>query len=95
MRTFLLSLFAGAIVVSSAAAQTPTPIIVQAVTPAPTNQSPVTAGVTTPATQTTLKVLQAIKAANDEILAQQKATLEKLDEMEKAANEIRIYSKRG
>jgi hypothetical protein len=36
-----------------------------------------------------------MKAINDEILAQQKATLEKLDEMEKAANEIRIYSKRG
>ena len=37
----------------------------------------------------------AIKAANDEILKQQTATLEKLDELEKAANEIRIYSKRG
>jgi len=95
MRAFFLSLLAGAIVLGSADAQSPSPIVIQAMTPAPTKQSPVTAGVTTSATQTTLKALQAMKAANEEILAQQKATLEKLDEMEKAANEIRIYSKRG
>jgi hypothetical protein len=64
-------------------------------TPATANQSPVTAAVTTASTQTAIKALQAIKAANDEILNQQKAALEKLDEMEKAANELRIYTKRG
>ncbi len=95
MRIILLSLFAGVVVFSSALAQTPAPIVVQAMTPAPSKQTAVVAGVTTPATQTTLKALQAMKATNDEILAQQKATLEKLDEMEKAANDIRIYSKRG
>jgi hypothetical protein len=36
-----------------------------------------------------------MKEANEEILKQQRATLEKLDEIEKAANEIRIYTKRG
>jgi hypothetical protein len=71
------------------------PIVVPAMTPAKTTQSPVTAAVTTTSTQTTLKALQALKAANDEILKQQTATLEKLDEIEKAANEMRIYSKRG
>jgi len=95
MRTFILSLLAGAIVVSSADAQSPTPVIIQAATPATTIQSPVTAGVTSSATETTLKALQAMKAANDEILKQQKATLEKLDEMEKAANDIRILTKRS
>ncbi len=70
------------------------PIVVPAMTPT-TAQGPAAAAVTTAATQTTLKALQAIKAANDEILKQQTATLEKLDELEKAANEIRIYSKRG
>lgn len=95
MRTFFLSLLASALVLSSANAQSPTPIVVQAMTPAPTTQSPVTAGVVTSATQTTLKALQAMKVANEEILKQQKATLEKLDEMEKAANDIRIYTKRG
>ena len=95
MRALFLSVLAGAIVLSSVAAQSPPPIVIQAMTPAPTKQSPVTAAVTTSATETTLKALQAIKAANDEILAQQKATLEKLDEMEKVANDIRIYTKRG
>ncbi len=70
------------------------PIVVPAMTPT-IAQSPAAAAITTAATQTTLKALQAIKAANDEILKQQTATLEKLDELEKAANEIRIYSKRG
>lgn len=95
MRTLVFSLIACALTASTITAQSPTPIVVQAMTPATANQSPVTAAVTTVSTQTTLKVLQAVKAANDEILTQQKATLEKLDEMEKAANEIRIYTKRG
>jgi hypothetical protein len=95
MRALLLSILAAAMVVSSGRSQTPMPVVVPAMTPATTAQSPVTAAVTTASTQTTLKALQAIKAANDEILKQQAATLEKLDEMEKAAQEIRIYSKRG
>jgi hypothetical protein len=45
--------------------------------------------------QAALSALQAMKAANDEILKQQAATLVKLDEMEKAANEIRIHTKRS
>jgi hypothetical protein len=96
MRTLLLSILAAAMVVSIGHAQSPMPVVVPAMTPAATTaQSPVTAAVTTASTQTTLKVLQAIKAANDEILNQQAATLEKLDEIEKAAQEIRIYTKRG
>ena len=95
MRPFIISILSLALFVSLTAAQTPMPVVVPAMTPAKTAQSPVTAAVTTTATQTLLKALQAMKAANDEILKQQAATLEKLDEMEKAAQEIRIYSKRG
>jgi hypothetical protein len=95
MRTLIFSLIACALTASGIHAQSPTPIVVQAMTPATANQSPVTAAVTTASTQTAIKALQAIKAANDEILNQQKAALEKLDEMEKAANELRIYTKRG
>lgn len=94
MRALILSIIAAAFLVSTGYAQTPMPIVVPAMTPA-TAQSPAAAAVTTAATQTTLKALQAIKAANDEILKQQTATLQKLDEIEKAANEIRVYSKRG
>ena len=94
MRGLILTILAATIVISTSNAQTPMPIVVPAMTPA-SAQSPAAAAVTTAATQTTLKALQAIKAANEEILKQQTATLEKLDEIEKAANELRIYSKRG
>ncbi|HEV2803855.1 MAG TPA: hypothetical protein VGW57_02880 [Chthoniobacterales bacterium] len=94
MRLLFVSLIATVTLASTVLAQTPIPIVVPAMTPAK-NQSPVTAAVTAAATETSLKALEAIKAANDEILKQQTATLEKLDEIEKAANELRIYSKRG
>jgi hypothetical protein len=94
MRAFIPAAAAFALLISIGVAQTPMPIVVPAMTPA-TAQSPVAAAVTTASTQTTLKALQAVKAANDEILKQQAATLEKLDEMEKTAQEIRIYTKRG
>ena len=95
MRTLIVSLIACALIASGINAQSPTPIVVPAMTPAPANQTPVPVAVTTASSQTAIKVLQAMKAANDEILSQQKAALEKLDEMEKAANELRIYTKRG
>lgn len=92
MRAIILSLFA-VVAIASAQSQTPMPIVVPAMTPA-------TVVKTAPAenassAQAGLKALQALKAANAEILKQQEATLLKLDELEKAANEIRIYSKRG
>ena len=95
MRPFTSIAFAFTLCVSTVAAQTPMPVVVPAMTPATTSQSPVTAAVSTASNQTTLKVLQAIKAANDEILKQQAATLQKLDEIEKTAQDIRIYTKRG
>ena len=94
MRTLIFSAVILGLV-SIGHAQSPIPVIVPAMTPATKVQSPVTAAVATASTQTALKALQAIKAANDEILKQQAATLEKLDEMEKTANEIRINTKRG
>jgi beta-lactamase regulating signal transducer with metallopeptidase domain len=95
MRTLIFFIFASLVAFSCLNAQTPTPIIVPAMTPATAGQTPSAAAVSTTATQTTLKALQAVKAANAEILNQQQATLEKLDEMEKAANDLRIYTKRG
>ena len=94
MRTYF-SILAAAVLVSVASAQSPMPIVVPAMTPATTAKSPATPAVANAATQTTLKALQEIKAANTEILKQQEATLQKLDELEKAAQEIRIYTKRG
>jgi len=42
-----------------------------------------------------IKQLQELKAQNDEILKQQQAALEALDDLQKEADQIRIYSKRG
>ena len=98
MRTLIFSILAAAFLVSNSDAQSPIPVVVPAMTPATSAtgaNSPVTAAVTTTSTQTTLKALQAMKAANEEVLKQQAATLLKLDEIEKAANEIRIYTKRS
>ena len=36
-----------------------------------------------------------MKSANDEILKKQTATLLQLDELQKAAEQLKIYSKRG
>ena len=95
MRTVVFSILTAFVFVSLSDAQSPSPIVVPAMTPATNTQSAAAAGVTSASTQATLKALQAMKAANEEILKQQGATLQKLEEMEKAANEIRIYTKRG
>lgn len=42
-----------------------------------------------------IKQLQELKAQNDEILKQQQAALDALDELQKEADQMRIYSKRG
>ena len=76
-------------------AQSPMPVVVPAMTPATTTKGPAAPDSAASSTETTLKALQAMKAVNDEILKQQAATLQKLDEIEKAANEIRIYTKRS
>jgi hypothetical protein len=42
-----------------------------------------------------IRQLQELKAQNDELLKQQQAALEALDDLQKEADQIRIYSKRG
>ena len=95
MRTLILSILAAVSLTSISHAQSPTPMIVPAMTPATIAKSPATPDNAAGSPQAALKALQAMKAANDEILKKQAATLQKLDEIEKAANEIRIYTKRG
>jgi hypothetical protein len=40
-------------------------------------------------------LLERIEAGNDEVLAKQKAALERLDELQDAADQFRIFAKRG
>ena len=96
MRALIFSLLMAISVPFVSLAQSPVPVVVPAVTPATTAKGPAAAPDNAAgSTQAALKALQAMKAANDEILKQQAATLLKLDEIEKAANEIRVYSKRS
>ena len=80
---------------SVARAQTPAPVIVQSAAPAvaPVAQAPAPAAV--PGNAAALQLLDALKAANAETLKKQEATLLQLDELQKAAEQIKIYTKRG
>jgi hypothetical protein len=76
-------------------AQSPMPVIIQAATPAVTSAEAPATPENAGSIQATLKMLQEMKAANEETLRKQAATLEQLDELAKAADQIRVYSKRG
>jgi mRNA-degrading endonuclease toxin of MazEF toxin-antitoxin module len=86
-----------ALALSAANAQSPTPIVVQAATAKPvTSASSIPVATTdTRSIQDAIALLEKIKAANDEVLAKQKAALERLDELQEAADQLRIFSKRG
>ena len=76
-------------------AQSPKSVIVPAATPVViSSQEPV--GFDNSASlQVALKMLKEMKAANEETLRKQAATLEQLDELEKAAEQIKVYTKRS
>ena len=74
-------------------AQTTAPVVMQAApaAPAPAAQPAAAA----PVASAALPLLQAMKAANAETLKKQEATLIQLDELQKAADQLKIFSKRG
>jgi hypothetical protein len=96
MRIKIVLLLPFLIAIAAVSAQSPAPIIVQ-----PANAAPLTSSKTTATAAETqsipgaIKLLEQIKAANAEVLAKQKAALEKLDELQDAANQLRIFAKRG
>jgi hypothetical protein len=76
-------------------AQSPAPIIVQAASPSTATSKTAATIPVTSSVPDAIKLLEQLKAANDEVLAKQKATLEQLDELQQAADELRTFSKRG
>jgi len=80
-------------------AQSPAPVIVQPAnsTAAATSTSSKTAATSADVQSipAALKLLEQIKASNDEVLAKQKAALQKLEELQEAADQLRIFAKRG
>jgi hypothetical protein len=77
-------------------AQSPTPIVVQAATsttvPSKTSIPVVQDSETN---QVAFRMLQQMKAANEDVLKKQEATLQRLDEIQKAAEQLKVFSKRG
>ncbi len=75
--------------------QTPAMVVVPAQTAAPAAPAPVPARDNSVSWESTLKLLQEMKATNDATLKAQAATLATLDDLQKAAEELKIFSKRG
>ena len=95
MRSIILSIFAAFALTGLLVAQSPNPVIVQAATPAAAPMRAPAAPVSSDSLQAVLKELLEIKAANEETLRKQAATLEQLDALEKAAEQVKIFSRRG
>lgn len=86
--------------VEQAVAQQPTPplMVVQAANApaAPTvSRTAPAPDKSSPSLQAAIKALQQAKAANDETLKRQEAMLQQLDELQKAAEQLKVFSKRG
>lgn len=92
---FLLMLAASTSLVIAVCAQSPAPVVIQAIAPGAAPAPAVPAPIAPASSDATLKTLQEIKAANEAILSKQAAALEQLEEMEKSADQIKIYTKRG
>lgn len=99
---FALVLALGApFLLKEAAAQQPTPalMVVQAATAQskPVAQKPVVTPQENASSslQVAIKALQQTKTLNDETLKKQEALLEQLDELQKAAEQLKIFAKRG
>ena len=95
MRAIILSILTVFALAGMLPAQAPTTVIVQAATPGIKSSQASSVPDNSGSIQEALKMLQEMKAANEETLRKQAATLEQLDELEKAADQLKIYTKRG
>lgn len=95
MRAVTLSILATFALAGIVPAQSPTPVIVPAATPAVASAQAPAAPENPGSLQGLQKMLQEMKTANEETLRKQAAMLEQLDELEKAADQLKVYSKRG
>jgi hypothetical protein len=78
-------------------AQQPTPalIVVQAANTTPSAPVPQLPTQDSTSIKTAIKTLQEMKAGNDDILKKQDAALQQLEEMQKAAEQLKIFSHRS
>jgi hypothetical protein len=97
-RIFLISIFATMSIFIARGQSPKQELVVQAASattaasaaPAAAAPQPDSSGITI-----AIKALEELKAKNDEILSKQEATLQRLDELQQAAEQLRVFSKRG
>jgi hypothetical protein len=97
MRRLFFILICAGMSIFAAKGQSPRPVVVPALSPAAVvpPASKAAPGVDSVSMPLTIKTLEEMKAANEEMLKKQEAALEQLDALQKAANEIKIFGKRG
>ena len=97
MRPYLIVFVAvvfSALPLLSSRGQTSVPIVLQAASPAPAVVAK-SAAVPDTDLKAMLEILQDMQETNAATIKKQEATLAILDELEAAANELKIFSKRG
>lgn len=95
IRATFLSVSAAFALSVAVQAQSPMPVVVPAKTAAPVQAAGVRAAAGPDSAAAMLTQLEQLKAANDEIIRKQAATLEQLDELLKNAEQLRVYTKRS
>jgi hypothetical protein len=84
------------ITITAARTQSPTPIIVQPASAIPaTSSAPRAAPVNVSSIPEAIKLLEQVKTSNQEILSKQEAALERIDELQKAADQLKIFTRRS
>ena len=80
-----------------AKAQNSTPVIIQAMPATSTAPAPklIAAAGGNASVQDAIKALEKVRAANQETLKHQQAVLEQLDELQKATEQMKVFTKRG
>jgi hypothetical protein len=97
VKRFFVALALGLLIIRAIDAQAPAPVVVQAVTPPPAiSSSPAPAASPAAADlNEAIQMLQEMQTSNLDTIKKQEAALQTLDTLQKAAADIKIYSKRG
>ena len=95
IRTSIFSALAACVLALSVDAQSP--VVVQAADAAPANPAAAASAASAPASdsKSMLQSLQAMQILNEATIKKQEAALATLDELQKAAEELKVFSKRG
>jgi len=100
---FVALIATGALIASHSSVKSQQPIVVQAANGvsatsspgAPVAAAPNSSAASPEAFVIAIRTLEQIKSGNAEVLKRQEATLQQLDQLQQAAEELKIFSKRG